>query len=82
MWCAGIEGTILGGVTILPGYSADTAVPIDAIIDLTRADTHDPNQNEEDNEVRLVIESNEVEEEVGVDFTDNNADEIGAEESV
>ena len=66
LWCPGIEGTMRGGVTILPGYSADTAVPIDAIIDLTRADLHNPNEAD-DGQVDLSIDSDEVEEGVAVD---------------
>ena len=57
VWCGGITGTMRGGVTILPGYSADTAVPIDAIIDLTRADENNP--NESDNGVSDLVANGE-----------------------
>ena len=53
-WCAGIEGTIFGGVAIFHGCSADRAVPIDTIINLTR--DHGPNYHEEDNEVELIVD--------------------------
>ena len=65
VWCLSIEGTMRGGVTILPGYFADTTVPIDAIIDLTRADLHNPNEAD-DGQVDLSIDSDEVEEGVTV----------------
>ena len=37
---------MLGGITILPWYIADTAVLIDAIIDLTQTDHHNPNEDD------------------------------------
>ena len=58
----------------MPGYSADTAVPIDAIIDLTSADLHNPN-NTDDAQVGLIVESGEVEEELIVTSVDADADE-------
>ena len=73
-WCAGIEGSILGGVTILPGYSADTAVPIDAIIDLKCSDMHNPNGRIDAN-VELTVQSDEVEEELTATSVDANADD-------
>ena len=46
LWCGGIGETMLGGVTILPWYIADTAVLIDAIIDLIQTDHHNPNEDD------------------------------------
>ena len=36
---------MLGGITILPRYDADTAVLIDATIDLTQTDRYNPNED-------------------------------------
>ena len=49
---------------ILPGYTADTAVTIHTIIDLTNVGLHNQNNNDEA-EVGLIVESEEVEEGVG-----------------
>ena len=39
-WCAGIEGSVYGGVTVTPGYNADAAIPIDLVFDTTIGDEH------------------------------------------
>ena len=65
-WCPGIKDTMRGGAIILPEYSADTTIPIDAIIDLTWADLHNPNKANE-GQVYLSIDSDEIKEGVAVD---------------
>ena len=56
------------------GYSADSAVLIDAIIDLTSVDLHNPN-NTDDAQVGLIVESDEDEEELIVTSIGAAADE-------
>ena len=61
LWCGGIKGTMLGGVTILPWYIADTAVLIDAIIDPTQTDHHNPNEDDT-GQAKLPFDGNEIDE--------------------
>jgi len=39
-WCAGIQGSVYGGVTVTPGYNADAAIPIDLVFDASIGDEH------------------------------------------
>eukprot|EP00587_Corethron_hystrix_P015956 CAMPEP_0113321268 /NCGR_PEP_ID=MMETSP0010_2-20120614/14805_1 /TAXON_ID=216773 ORGANISM="Corethron hystrix, Strain 308" /NCGR_SAMPLE_ID=MMETSP0010_2 /ASSEMBLY_ACC=CAM_ASM_000155 /LENGTH=91 /DNA_ID=CAMNT_0000179337 /DNA_START=207 /DNA_END=482 /DNA_ORIENTATION=- /assembly_acc=CAM_ASM_000155 len=50
-----------GGVTIISGYSAETAVPIDCIIDLSRSDENNPNEPDDSNVVVVFDEGDDGE---------------------